>query len=37
MRIITPRWEQQARSKNLVAVPQKQEDQLAARVQGEPQ
>jgi len=37
MRIITPRWEQQARSKNLVAVPQKQEDQLAARGQGEPQ
>jgi SAM-dependent methyltransferase len=31
MRIITPRWTQRARSKQLAAVPQKQEDQLAAR------
>ena len=31
MRIITPRWAQRARSKQLAAVPQKQEDQLAAR------
>jgi len=31
MRIITPQWALQARSKHLVAVPQKQEDQLAAR------
>lgn len=31
MRIITPRWKQRARSKQLAAVPQKQEDQLAAR------
>ncbi len=33
MRIITPRWEQRAPGKNLAAVPQKQEDQLAARGQ----
>jgi SAM-dependent methyltransferase len=31
MRVITPRWPQQVRSKHLVTVPQKQEDQLAAR------
>jgi len=31
MRVITPRWPQQARNKHLVAAPQKQEDQLAAR------
>jgi SAM-dependent methyltransferase len=31
MRIITPRWAQRAQSKHLAAVPQKQEDQLAAR------
>jgi SAM-dependent methyltransferase len=31
MRVITPRWAQRARSKQLAAVPQKQEDQLAAR------
>jgi SAM-dependent methyltransferase len=31
MRVITPRWTQRARSKQLAAVPQKQEDQLAAR------
>ena len=31
MRIITPRWSQSPRAKQLAAVPQKQEDQLAAR------
>jgi len=31
MRIITPRWAQRTQSKHLAAVPQKQEDQLAAR------
>ncbi len=31
MRVITPRWARQARSKHLVTVPHKQEDQLAAR------
>jgi len=31
MRVITPRWAQRTRSKQLAAVPQKQEDQLAAR------
>ena len=31
MRVITPRWKQPSRSKQLAAVPQKQEDQLAAR------
>ena len=31
MRIITPRWAQRAQSKHLATVPQKQEDQLAAR------
>lgn len=31
MRVITPRWAQQARSKRLATVPQKQEDQIAAR------
>ena len=31
MRIITPQWTQRARSKQLAVVPQKQEDQLAAR------
>jgi SAM-dependent methyltransferase len=37
MRVITPRWAQQPRSKHLVTVPQKQEDQLAARERSEPQ
>ena len=31
MRVITPRWPRTARSKHLATVPQKQEDQLAAR------
>ncbi len=31
MRVITPRWTQRARSKQLVSVQQKQEEQLAAR------
>ena len=31
MRVITPRWTHRTRSKQLAAVPQKQEDQLAAR------
>jgi SAM-dependent methyltransferase len=31
MRVITPHWPRRARSKQLAAVPQKQEDQLAAR------
>ena len=31
MRVITPRWGQRARSKQLAAVPQKRKDQLAAR------
>jgi len=31
MRIITPRWAQRARTKQLATVPQRQEDQLAAR------
>lgn len=31
MRVITPRWTQPARSQQLVSVPQKQEEQLAAR------
>ena len=33
MRVITPRWTQRVRSKQLVSVPQKQEEQLAARGQ----
>ena len=37
MRVITPRWPRQARSQQLVTVPQKQEDQLAARQPGEAQ
>ncbi len=32
MRVITPRWAQPARAKQLAAVPQKREDQVAARV-----
>ncbi len=32
MRVITPRWAQRASSKRLAAVPQKQENQAAARV-----
>lgn len=31
MRVITPRWAQQSKNKRLVTVPQKQDDQLAAR------
>ena len=31
MRVITPQWPQPRRSKQLATVPQKQEDQLAAR------
>ncbi len=31
MRVITPRWPREARAKHLATVPQKQEDQLAAR------
>jgi SAM-dependent methyltransferase len=31
MHVITPQWAQQARNKRLVAMPQKQQDQLAAR------
>jgi SAM-dependent methyltransferase len=34
MRVITPQWTQRARSKQLAVVPQKQEDQLAARGPG---
>jgi SAM-dependent methyltransferase len=37
MRVIMPRWPQQVRSKHLVTVPQKQEDQLAAREGGKTQ
>jgi SAM-dependent methyltransferase len=36
MRVITPRWAQQARGKQLVTAPRKQEDQWAARGRGEP-
>lgn len=34
MRVITPRWTHRTRSKQLAAVPQKREDQLAARGPG---
>lgn len=37
MRVIMPRWPQQVRSNHLVTVPQKQEDQLAARERGKTQ
>ena len=37
MRVITPRWPRQVPGKQLVAVPQKREEQLAARRPGEAQ